>query len=340
MGVRDSRYYKRQVEWMRKQTAEKHKGEDDTSRKPTPIRKSARNKKRKQNPKSWSFSREMKTMIDKGDDYNYLDRIRVFRPLKPAGQRPGVDVVLHIPIRLNSTGSGRNNRQSDIECLKKNLQTFEHNKGFKGDLVISVNGFIDNDFLSYVHYLESINNTQMGPFTITVFQRPNFGYQWGGFYEIWQKYKDSDIIYFATLECDCYLEPNWYLTCTGKIKGHGFVGMPPKIDLGGRTEMYFHTRRIWRSAADETIGDSARWSKGGTDYRTVMTHTRGGFYFCRRALLKKLDEVYGCFTESMGCDPSIDGVAMGEIGFASKTGQVGQSFEGIAGVVVDVDDGM
>ena len=263
----------------------------------------------------------------KGGDYDFLDQIRIFRPLKYSGKKPGVNVVLHIPIQLNIKGGPKSHRNSDIDCLEKNLILFGQHKGFTGDLVISVNGFIDNEFIPDVKYLETINNTQIGPFNVIVFQRPNFGYQWGGFYDVWQKYKDSEIAYYITLECDCYLTRDWYKICIENIKNNGFVGMPPKRDMGGRTDMYFFTSRIWRNGADKKL------NKPGADYRKVMTHTRGGFYFCQRSALEKLDKIYGCFTDSMGCDSSIDGVAMGEIGFASKIGQIGMTFKDYENIV-------
>jgi hypothetical protein len=272
--------------------------------------------------------RQMFDATYKGGDYDFLDSVRIFRPLKPSGKKPGVNVVLHIPIQMNIKGCSKSKRDSDIDCLEKNLILLEQHAGFAGDLIISVNGFIDNEFIPDVKWLETINNTQIGPFNVIVFQRPNFGYQWGGFYDIWQKYKNSGIEFFATLECDCCLLSGWYEKCIGNIKNHGFVGMPPKRDLGAN-QMYFFTGRIWRNSGDKALG----LGKSGTVDKTVMTHTRGGFYFCHRSMLERIDEAYGCFTESMGCDPAVDGVAMGEIGFASKAGQLGISFIDMENVV-------
>jgi hypothetical protein len=262
----------------------------------------------------------------KGGAYDFLDQIRIFRPLKPETRK--LDVVLHIPIRLNVTGGNKSKRDSDIDCLEKNLIMFDQMSGFDADLVVSVNGFIDNELIPDVKYLEHINNTHIGPFYIKVFQRPNWGYQWGGFYDVWQKYRNSKCGFFSTLECDCYLLKDWFSICQSKIQDYGFLGMPPKSDLGGRTEMYFFAGRIWRNAGDEQIG------KSGTDYRQVMTHTRGGFYYCQRFMLERLDNAYGCFTESMGCDLAIDGIAMGELGFASKVGQLGIKFIDVDHVVL------
>ena len=49
-----------------------------------------------------------------------------------------------------------------------------------------------------------------------------------------------------------------------------------------------------------------------------MGHTRGGFHFCRKSLLEKIDKQFGCFTEAKGCDLMIDGILHGEIGFCQK----------------------
>jgi hypothetical protein len=57
-----------------------------------------------------------------------------------------------------------------------------------------------------------------------------------------------------------------------------------------------------------------------------MQHSRGGFYMCKRELLEKMDKQYGHFTFAMGHNGDIDGVACGEIAFASKTRYLGYSY--------------
>ena len=255
-------------------------------------------------------------------DLKHIDKIRCFKMLKYDNK--AWDVILHIPICLEKP-TGKSNRDADIECLKKTLKVLTTQTGFKGKLNISVNGVIK--IKDDVKYLQTIDDTQIGPFQTIVFQRPNYGYQWGGLYDVWLKHKDvKENKYFATLECDCFLTTNWYKICIKNIKDLGYIGQPPSRDLAARGKEYDISNRLWRNGNDEIISDVE-------DMRNIMYHTRGGFYFCSRFLLTKMDKVYGYFTPALQSDLCIDGIASGEIGFASRTRQLGFDFKDIDDIV-------
>jgi hypothetical protein len=261
--------------------------------------------------------KELKKLKTKNYDMDLLDKIRYYEPLKEPEINYGVNIVLHIPIQMNSRGAMKVHRQkSDIDALHSNLDRFREqgNDKYKGELVISINGFIDDnkeqkDKLKWLN--ECVQDKNIGNWHITIFQRPNYGYQWGGFYDVWIKYKILECPYYATLECDQQLTKDWYEECDRIMRehpGHGFVGQAPDKNLVKRLrQQYRLTERLWVN-------------------HSTMQHSRGGFYFCRKELLEAIDKKYGHFTFSMGCDNSIDGVACGEIAFSSKTRHLGFSY--------------
>lgn len=244
-----------------------------------------------------------------------LDQVRYFDPLKYPSEGTA-DIVLHIPIQLNSRGSRRAPAGgfSDFDGLKWNLNNFKKNpKGFHGILVVSVNGFIDDGHIDNLKWIdEKVINNQWGDWNVTVFQRPNYGYQWGGFYDVWLKYKEIDCKYYATLECDCFLQGDWWKKSIDLFESRGdqfgFVGMAPDKEVRKHLlQQYTFSGRLW-------------------DCHSNMRHSRGGFYLCRRELLDKMDRFYGHFTLSLGNNQELDGVACGEIQFSSKTRHLGFSY--------------
>jgi len=62
------------------------------------------------------------------------------------------------------------------------------------------------------------------------------------------------------------------------------------------------------------------------------THTRGGFHLCSRPLLQAIRNKFKCFTGSKGCDPTYDGIILGEIGFCTKIQAVGYPLNPIDGI--------
>ena len=223
---------------------------------------------------------------------------------------------MHIPIRLKNKIDPkgriktRDNNRDDFKSLKFNLEYFKENPiGFNGILVISVNGFIDDIYKNEIKWLDqNVVNKQWGDWTTTIFQRPNWGYQWGGFYDTWLKYKDIDCTRYATLECDCYLHGEWFKKGMRMLADHpdfGFVGMAPDKNVRKNLRVQYHfSDRLWEK-------------------HSGYKHTRGGFYLCRKRLLEAIDKEYGCFTLSMGANQDLDGIACGEIGFSSKTRHLG-----------------
>lgn len=256
----------------------------------------------------------------------YMDKtakVREFDPLH-IPKISGTTCVLHISSFLE--GSGKNNPLREFNVLKKQIDMLSSQKisdinGFRLDLVISINGHVN--VKEYISYLKSIDKTVVGNnVNITIFQRPNFGYQWGGFYDVWNRYKMINCDWFVTLEADVYFNDNtWFDYCMNRIankKEIGFLGMISRkfntINPKEYGEVVPIPERVWRDKNNNTLKNPNE---------SVTRHTRGGMYFCKRSLLQKLDNVYGCFTHSMGCNHHLDGIILGEVGFSHKTTALG-----------------
>jgi len=158
------------------------------------------------------------------------------------------------------------------------------------------------------------------------------GWQWGGFHDVWMRYKDIDCEWYATMEADCYMSDMWFDRAISFMKpqviyelsGHlpiGYMGqysthfnehfVPPIIENYRKQNVVVDN--IWRDGYNKIISPAVN----------DLCHTRGGFYFCRRDMLEKMDNAYGCFTHSIGNDAEFDGILLGEVGFAQKTTALG-----------------
>ena len=141
-----------------------------------------------------------------------------------------------------------------------------------------------------------------------------------------------------TCECDVYpIEVSWYnmiLSIIEKRENIGYVGMVPKecmIPTADAYNIYEIPKRLWRDGNNNIIRNTSDFqvlTRGGKKVQnTLTTHSRGGWYFCKRRLLNIMDKTYGCFTFSMSNINALDGIVMGEIGFAHKTKQLGYDWE-------------
>ena len=192
------------------------------------------------------------------------------------------NIALHIPVCFEDIPHiTERSRDSQIKYLKENLKETE---GM--DIYISING----EPLSE-KWTKEVYDIAAGCSKVKeVFKRNNTGYQWGGYYDMYKKYRD-EYDWFATLEVDYGFKPNWrsYASPCRKL---GHLGLE-LCDGRNRPAKY---QRL---------------------------HTEGGMHLCVRDLLDKIDKKFGCFTESTGSDHEIDGILLGEIGFCQKIIAVG-----------------
>lgn len=245
--------------------------------------------------------------------------MRRFDPLHYPSNKDA-SCVLHICSYFEDYG------ERNLLALKECVVSLGRLKNDKSiDIVISVNGFVD--YAPAYNYLEELrSNTR-----IIVFQRPNFGHQWGGLYDVWMKYKGTNCGSFATIEQDCYfIEKDWFEVLRRDLKSYGYVGMASRV-LNTinpyKYEEFSIPDNTWRNDKNEAIKIGEKDTE----------HSRGGFYLCSRELLQKMDEVYGCFTFALGHHHYYDGIVQGEVAFAHKTKALGFKWrmaEGIIGMYV------
>ncbi len=161
-------------------------------------------------------------MIRRPEDKGIL---RAFDPLKlPSPQLP-ISVVMNLTIFLESDAlrvapNGYRTKQSwdkDLADLKMNIAMYSEispsdDPDFHMELLISVNGYVSDD--EPIEYLKSIDGTYINNkrIHITVFQRPNVGWQWGALQDIWQRWhRDIDCDFWMTQESDSYFcVENWF----------------------------------------------------------------------------------------------------------------------------------
>ena len=249
-----------------------------------------------------------------------LDSVRYFDPITKPKTDP--DLVIHIPVCLEDIKRREGAGDRDIACLKYNIQNFltltPSVNHLNIDFVICVNGFI---YYDYIDYLEGLLPTK--DFNFRIFQRPNVGWQWGAFYDVWLAYKHSNTKWFMSMEADVFLTKDYwfdYLKSFFKSEKVGHVGMvcPESViglDGGYGTVDKIPTR-LWKKKTGET--------KQMTTQDTL--HTRGGWYFCHWRLLNSMENAFGCFSHAMGKDQCMDGVLMGEVGFCQKATELGYKF--------------
>ena len=181
-------------------------------------------------------------------------------------------------------------RVYELSCLELQLRRmsapgFHSTKPLELDIYVSVNGDIPPNYLMELEDIERDNN-------ITVFHRDNIGFQWGGFYDVWQRTK-GQYDWYVTLEVDCVFLEHWFDKCSSTAN-NGYVGAPP---LKRRHRLDYP--KDWKLSKNQ-------W------------HTNGAFDFCSNDLLKKIDKEFGCFTHATGSNHALDGILHGEIGFSQK----------------------
>ena len=254
----------------------------------------------------------------------YMGKERIFRVFDPL-HIPKInktDCVLHISSFLQESKEKSDRREGDsprdFNCIKSLIgeisnQRISNREGFRLDAVISINGHVENQ--EYIDYLKSINGTVIGNNVhITIFQRPNVGWQWGGFHDVWMRYKDIDCNWYATMEGDVFFSNDtWFDYFVNKNKIlHGqnsrkFNTIDPKEYNGPIPP------EVWRDENNNVLNASVN----------DTAHTRGGFYICQKSFLQHMDNVYGCFTHAMGCNMWFDAIILGEVAFCQKATALG-----------------
>jgi len=252
---------------------------------------------------------------------------RYFDPLLPVDPKTKINCILHIAAHLESS-----NRDSDSAGDKEDFitvrraikyiseQVISKIPGFKLHLIISINGNIDNE--KYIKYFDEINGTWLSEkVCCKVFQRPNFGYHWGGFYDVWTRYKETKCDWYVTLESDYrfYHDP-WFDLVVKELNKAG----PNFLDYG----KHQNPRTL---QPKKTLGvdiPARQWRNKNNSIKQKPTsddliHTCGALHFCKRQLLEEMDNAFGCFTYSMGCNHTIDGIIQGEVAFCQKIGALG-----------------
>jgi len=263
----------------------------------------------------------------------YLDdtiKFRVFDPLHIPKIKKS-DCVFHYCVYLQR---GVDNRVSStagwhFKCIKENIKIFSKlpptkRDNFRMDLVISINGHLEEK--EYIDYFKKIDGTVINKcIYITVFQRQNIGYQWGGFHDVWMRYKDIDCNWYVTMETDDYIAHDyWFDIAVDMMKEEedekiGFFGKYQKdhpIDPVNFVSPGIPPE-VWRTGENKVNYDMQA-------HQTL--HSSGGFYFCRKSFLQHMDKVFGCFTHSMGCNWRFDGVVLGEVVFSNKTRELGYDY--------------
>ena len=305
----------------------------------------------------------------------YLSRDMIFREFDPL-HVPKIErtfCVLHISSFLQSHNIEKwdvNDKDSEENwikhvksraktnflCLKYTINDLLSKKASENDcridIIISVNGHIEEP--EYIDYLRDINGKSNGCYHITIFQRQNIGFQWGGFHDVWLRYKDVECNWYATMEGDCALSEYWFDIASKSIEYNteiGFNGQPNTTKNGNLIPRGVHCDqnaidvKNFYDASDRIqrpipIGVFRDQDNGFYRYHSMINtcHTRGGFYFCKKEMLENIDDTYGCFTHSMGCNHSFDGIILGEVCFCQKITTLGWKWTTSPNVCTDISD--
>lgn len=248
---------------------------------------------------------------------------RTFDPLKPVDRL--INCAFHIPVHVEDSVRDSDSRGmiEDFVVSRRCIEKFREYSisnipDFKLDLVVSINGDITHP--KFIEYFRSIDNQWLSDKVFCkVYQRTNTGYQWGGFHDVWMRYKDT-CEWFATMEADHrFMFDNWF----DMVLEH--VGDGSKF-----TFSKYQYPKIW-GTPQAPVGRPApaslwRNTDGSTKINPpeeVLLHSCGAFHFCHNDILTKLDNAFGCFTFSMGCANMIDGIIQGEIAFCQKIREFG-----------------
>ncbi len=275
----------------------------------------------------WLAGKQAADRIAKGELMDYSS-FREFDPLKPQNNRK-VTCVLHIAVFLEpeKRESDSGGMIEDFVTAKKCIQKIVANPGsgnkkFKLDLVISINGFITTP--TFIKYFRSLDKKWLTPSVYCqVFQRSNTGFHWGGFHDVWMRYKDVECHWFATMESDHKFKPkNWFdkvVPIMNERKEIGSFGKHQNLKYVEPYKAFGYKipNHMWR----DNNGTPRKMRRCDT------IHSCGAFHFCRREVLKKIDDLFGCFTFSMGCNHKVDGIVLGEVGFCDKIKVLGYQVE-------------
>lgn len=254
---------------------------------------------------------------------------RVFTPIQWP-QIDHCDLVLHLSTFLQDNAKRRDkNGYNDIVSssrdfyhVQKEIEIFRTFRPSSNDvdiyLLISINGGITND--EYINFLRNIDGLHENNTHFIVFQRPNFGYQWGGFYDVWSKYKDINCTWYMSKESDWHLNTEYWFDRlidkyneisrkNGKI---GYIG-------GGKRKIPFNdiyeyngplNKETWRDQYNNTHENPTLDFTMNVDPR---------FMFCHKDYLNDLDRTYGQFTYALDDSYYLGAIVYSEIGFYQKS---------------------
>ena len=257
--------------------------------------------------------------------------LRAFDPLQCPEKKLHVDVVMNLTLFLQSNAPrpapngfrADQNWEKDLKDLKQNISIYSTlspsvRPEFRMELVISVNGYVTD--AEPIEYLKSIDNTFVNNnrIHITVFQRPNVGWQWGALQDIWQRWHHSVICdFWMTQESDCYFhKENWFDILYDKYKCHE----KEKICfISGRERTFLFNEPLefdgplspetWRDKDNKPLENITEWS---------LRHVDPLYYFIPSKYLDDLDRHFGCFTYALDSNYQLDAIIYGEIGFCQK----------------------
>ncbi len=268
-------------------------------------------------------------------DYKEWRQFDPLKPINPATRQP--HCILHVATHVESHARNKNSSQyhdtsghlEDFLVTKRCIeslqdQTISNQNGFKLELIISINGYITEP--KYIEWFEFVNESWLNDkIYCRVFQRPNFGYHWSGFHDVWMRYKETACAFWASLECDhVFMYDDWFDQLKAQFTTRPEIGLfgkyqnPQTVD----PERAFGTiipPRMWRNS------DGKPFENPTND---IMIHTCGAFCMLKREVLQKMDDKFGCFTFGMGIHHTIDGIICGEIGICQKTRALGYDIKG------------
>lgn len=259
--------------------------------------------------------------------------LRIFDPLSYRAWEK-VDVVVNLTTFLESQAPRRgpngtrlvSSWDKDLDDIKYNIKVYDSlcpsdKKDFTMELVISVNGYVTDDVP--INYLKSINDSYIsdGRIHITVFQRPNIGWQWGALQDIWMKWKKLNCQFWMTQESDCHVNQEcWFDILYEEITSHKekicFISGRERCFEFGDPYVYSGplNKQVWRDKYNRPL-------ENPTEYD--LKHVDPLFYFISRDFLEELDNTYGCFTFALGANYFLDAIVYGEIGFCQKARALG-----------------
>ena len=219
----------------------------------------------------------------------------------------------------------------EFEHLKQDIETFRILKPSKFDidieLIYAVNGFLTEDHM--IKYLNDINDTYLqDKVHLTVFQRPNIGWQYGAAYDVFQKHRHTEVGYYMMKEVDRHLKVDyWYDILNQKMMTAGYSpksGYNEKICwVGGVERPYRFKPHEYAGPLTENIWRDKNYKPIKNPTKEITLCVKPHYYFLSPDFLHNLDYCYGNFTDSIGSSYELDGIVYGEHCFCQRAKELG-----------------